>query len=159
MKKLLVVLLLLIPASLSVGQRFDVHKSGVDAVYMSYQPVDHGLGIKADYHIWKIGLYNSLTYGNKGLYKIYQLGDHTKFTAGVLVPIKDLRAEYHYCLQAGVNYHLLDGSVNDDPIVNPKIFRPWSYELGICMYVGGFALSMRTDIRRWEPGVDVGINF
>ena len=152
MKKLLI-LLLLIPPLLSPGQG-----NRIDAVCLVYQPVDNGLGIRIDYQIMNLRLYNSLSYGNQGLYRANNLKQHTKLTAGILIPLQDYRG-HKYNIMAGINYHHLRSDGYFEACLDPRIFDPWSFELGVSIYIGRIAIGTRTDILRWEPCVDIGYRF
>ena len=125
-------------------------------IYVSHQPVDFGLGVRGDYHINGMGLYSSVSYGNWGIYKEYDIKHHVKLTTGVLVPLPEYNGGT-FDITAGLNYHLLQSS--EHPSLNPKIFTPWSFELGLTSKLGRFAIGVRTDVLRWEPCVDVGFNF
>jgi len=142
MKKLIFILLM-IPALCS-GQ----------AIYVSFQPADLGFGLRGDYKIF----YGSLSYGNGGIYRKYDLEHHVKMTAGVMILLKPYNG-FEFFPTAGINYHILSHAEIDGLIVNPKIFNPLSFELGLTVYMGRFALGMRTDILRWEPCVDLGYKF
>ena len=129
------------------------------AIYISYQPTDHGLGIRGDYHInYWAGVYSSASYGQWRLYKWSGLDQHVKLTAGALIPYKDWMGNQHD-FSLGLNYHWVSGEIAESEIYkNDKAFdRPWSFELGLTIKYPRFALAVRTDILRWEPCVDIGI--
>lgn len=128
------------------------------AIYLSFQPADFGLGVRCDYYIQRLGIYNSLTYGNGGLYKANQIKHHTKITIGILVPLPD----YHgatFDITTGLNYHALGSIILNDSHVSPQIFNPWSFEIGLTTKWRRFSIGARTDILRWEPCIDFGIKF
>lgn len=129
------------------------------AIYLAYQPTDHGLGLRGDYHInhWA-GVYGSASYGQWRLYKWSGLDQHVKATLGVLIPYKDWGYNQHD-FSLGLNYHWVSGEVVDSEIYkNDKAFeRPWSFEIGLTVKYPRFALAFRTDILRWEPCIDIGI--
>lgn len=129
------------------------------AIYLAYQPTDHGLGIRGDYHFnhWA-GAYGSASYGEWRLYKWSGLGQHVKLTTGILIPYKDWMGNQHD-FSLGLNYHWVSGDVVESEIYKAdKAFdSPWSFEIGLTIKMKRFALGMRTDILRWEPCVDVGI--
>lgn len=152
MKKLIFILLISMPVSIMAQNYFP-------ALYISFQPADFGVGIRVDYRVKRLGLYNSISYGNWGIYKKYDVRHHTKFTIGVLIPIRDYHT-WKYNFTAGINYHLLGSAIMDNIPVDPKIFNPWSFELGLSVYTTRrFALGVRTDILRWEPCVDLHYKF
>ena len=121
-----------------------------NAIYIALQPVDFGVGVRVDHNM----IYGSLTYGNGNVYRKNDLSNHVKATLGVLIPLKDYNG-WKYDLTAGINYHTFNFISKD--YLNPKIFNPWSFELGLTIKMKRFAIGMRTDILRWEPCVDIGI--
>lgn len=153
MKKLFFFILLVI-YSFTVNAQYSHHPS---AIYVVFQPVDFGVGVRGDYYINNLGLYSSVSYGNWGFYKRYDIQHHIKFSTGVLFPLSDYN-EGTFDFTAGINYHLLESTI-ENPYLNPKIFNPWSFELGITAKLKRFAIGARTDILRWEPCVDVGFLF
>jgi len=129
------------------------------AIYVVYQPTDHGLGLRGDYHInYWAGVYGSASYGQWRLYKWSGLDQHVKLTAGALVPFKDWMGNQHD-ISVGLNYHWVSGEIIDSEIYkNDKAFeRPWSFEIGLTIKYPRFAIAVRTDILRWEPCIDLGI--
>lgn len=128
-------------------------------MYVSYQPVDHGVGVRGDYHVnhWA-GFYGSATYGQWRLYQYSGLDQHVKGTLGILIPYKDWMKNQHD-FSLGVNYHYVSGEIQDtENFRNHKAFNtPWSFELGLTIKYPRFALAFRTDILRWEPCIDIGI--
>ena len=153
----MIVLIVLFSISMeSVGQ---LREKPPNALYLSYQPWDHGLGIRGDYHLnhW-VGVYGSGSYGQWGLYKSSGLDQHVKLTAGILIPWKDWRGN-QYDWSVGLNHHWVSGQVVESKIFedDPVFHQPWSFEVGFTVKMKRFALGMRTDILRWEPCIDVGI--
>ena len=136
------------------------------AVYTSYHPVDHGIGLRADFEgdrgsksvFKRVGTYYGASYGNWGLYRLYGLEHHIKVTAGILIPLKPYY-KWHYNLSIGTNYHHLGKGYEINYQVNPKIYQSWSYEVGLSVRMKKIAVCMATDIRRWEPGVGLGLLF
>lgn len=129
------------------------------AVYIAYQPWDHGVGLRGDYHLthWA-GFYGSASYGQWNLYRKSGLDKHVKLTAGILIPYKDWNGNQHD-FTIGANYHWVSGEVEESEIFkdDPQFHKPWSFELGLTIKFPRFALGMRTDVLRWEPCIDVGI--
>lgn len=143
----------------TVAMTAQIREKPLNAVYLSYQPWDHGIGIRGDYHIttWA-GVYGSGSYGQWGLYKGSGLNQHVKLTTGILIPYEDGGGnEFDFTL--GLNYHWVSGQVVESEIyIDDPIFQqPWSFEIGVSIKLRRFALGMRTDILRWEPCIDVGI--
>ena len=151
MKKLIFLLLISMPV-VGIAQRYP------SALYVALQPVDFGVGVRGDYYINGLGLYSSVSYGNWGLYRQYDIKHHTKFTTGVLLPLPDYEGN-KFDITAGLNYHLLGSVMLDGSPLNPNIFNPWSFELGVTVKLKRFALGVRTDILRWEPCVDIGFKL
>ena len=151
MKKLIFLLLISVPL-IGMAQH---HPS---ALYVALQPVDFGIGVRGDYYINGLGLYSSVSYGNWGLYRQYDIKHHVKFTTGVLLPLPDYNGA-SFDVTAGLNYHLLGSVMMENSYLNPKIFNPWSFELGLTVKLKRFALGVRTDILRWEPCVDIGFKL
>lgn len=159
MKTILLILLLCLSTVIGYGQYKNVREKPPAAIYLAYQPWDHGLGIRGDYHInhWA-GMYGSASYGQWGLYADSGLGKHVKLTYGALIPYKDWAGNQHD-FNIGLNYHWVSDEIIESEIYHAdKVFdNPWSFELGLTIKMRRFALGMRTDILRWEPCIDVGI--
>ncbi|MBK5202140.1 MAG: hypothetical protein JJE45_00260 [Prolixibacteraceae bacterium] len=151
MKKLIFLLLISVSFS-AMAQRQP------SALYLSHQPVDFGIGVRGDYYINGFGLYSSVSYGNWGLYRQFDIKHHVKLSTGVLLPLPDYNGG-KFDVTAGINYHLLGSVMLDDSPLNPKIFNPWSFELGLTVKLKRFAIGVRTDILRWEPCVDAGFKL
>lgn len=162
MKKLITLLVFALFTIVSNAQTTPYKNS----LAVSFQPVDLGMGIRYDRYLKDVGVYASVSYGNWALYKDYNLEDHVKATAGLLIPLKDYLG-CNYDFTAGINYHVLHQSneIIYDPAgrrlyeLNEKILNPWSFELGMRVGMHRFILAIRTDIIRWEPCVDIGFNF
>jgi len=146
MKKLLLSVLLVVCQVLSAQ----------DAFYLAFQPADLGVGVRCDWHIGRLGLYNSFTYGDWGVYREYGLKHHMKMTAGVLLPLSDYRS-WEYAVSAGFNYHSFRYSYIEGFEVDSRILDPCSFELGLTVRMRWWALGVRTDILRWEPCIDLKI--
>jgi len=141
MKTFLVFLLLLISMSVT-GQRY--------AVYLSVQPADLGVGVRADLGY----VYGSFSYGNWGVYKQTYIHNHTKVTVGGIIPLKQ-KDECRYEITAGVNYH----KANYPDNIRRSLKSTLSGEGGFAVYIRGISIGARTDVRRWEPCIDFGFNF
>jgi len=141
-------IIIIIILALSICTRMN----GQTTIYGAFQPIDYGVGIRADVN----RVYASVSYGNNGLYKQAFIQNHTKVTMGALIPLKD----YHnnkYDISLGINYHSMVVTKKDEVWVNPKIYNPWSFELGITTKLRSIAFAVATDILRWEPCVFIGI--
>ena len=158
---LLYVIMLMIDAVLCIREC-----KGQGAVYGLFQPADLGIGARVDYYPLKIrepgdqraGLYHSIAYGSGGLYRLYGLGSHVKVGAGALIPLPAY-PPFRHVLTMGVNYHYLSGARKEGSEVSWKIFRPWSIEAGLSVYMRRLAVAVNTDILRWEPAIGIGIVF
>jgi len=129
------------------------------AIYLAHTPWDMGFGLRGDYHIthWT-GVYGSATYGQGYLYKWSGLGKHVKATIGTLIPYKDWKGNQHD-FTVGLNYHWVSGQVEESDVFkdDPQFHKSFSFELGFTIKAPRFTLAFRTDILRWEPGIDIGI--
>jgi len=155
MKKLILLTVLLFISVAIVAQERWERK---DAIYLSHQPWDHGIGIRGDYHFWVTGVYGSVSYGTLGLYKQANLKDHFKGTLGLLLPGWDSNGN-QFDFSAGLNYHKVTKS-GPTPIgfaTDGAILKHWSFELGLSVKLKRLAVGVRTDMLRWEPCIDIGI--
>lgn len=126
-----------------------------DAVYLSFQPIDLGVGVRYDYHISDVGMYSSMSYGDWRLYRANGLRHHVKMSTGVLLPFRyDHTA--HIDFTAGINYHYLNSVRIEGIDINPHMFNPWSFELGFAVKFKKVSIAAATDILRWEPCVYIG---
>lgn len=151
---ILIVVLAVTFAMPAIGQTKKVPHP--DAIMAVFQPVDFGTGLRYEHSFSGIGAYGSVSYGNWGLYKTYQLHHHIKYSVGVLVPMRDyLGSKFDFT--TGINYHYIYSYGDKSNLLDGKIFNPWSFELGLSVKMRRFALAIRTDILRWEPCVDIGI--
>ena len=158
-KAILLVLLCCLTVN-STGQASEWQReTPPNALYLAYQPTDHGLGLRYDQHFnsWA-GMYGSASYGQWHLYKMSELGKHVKLTLGALIPYKDWMGNQHD-FSIGLNYHWVDGTILENEIfhADPAFDSPWSFELGLTIKMRRVTLGMRTDILRWEPCIDLGI--
>lgn len=124
------------------------------AIYVAYQPADHGFGIRGDYYINEsVGTYGSFSYGNWGLMRYVGVNHHFKATLGVLIPVKRYYTEQRFTGLAGFNYHHAD--IDDDVNID---YGSYSFELGLTFNIKErIRIGVRTDIIHWEPCIDVGI--
>ena len=140
--------------------------AGQGAVYLLHQPADLGVGSRVDYYPLRtrdkdpgpFGFYNSLTYGNWGLYRVNNLDHHIKFSSGVLIPFGSTEIPY-MSMSIGVNYHHLGKGTVVDPGLGKVLYRRWSYEVGWTARLKRLSVCVATDIPRWEPCVGFGLSF
>jgi len=143
-----------------------VLSQGRPSVSFILQPVDLGVGIRADFYPLRAqgterrapGFYFSASYGNRGLYREQGLKDHVKATAGVLIPLKPYRG-WEFDISAGVNYHSLSSGSARDYRINPKIYESLSWELGHTVKIKRVMYTYTLDINRWEPCLGLGLLF
>lgn len=139
----------------------------IRSIYLATQPVDFGIGQRIDIGFKNdaLQLYESLTYGDWGLYKQNGLRHHLKASIGIMAPIyqrynQTVLNHNEFFVTGAVNYHHLGKATINNEIVDPRIFNPWSFEIGITGYTWSrFAIGVRTDILRWEPCIDFGYKF
>jgi len=132
------------------------------AIYVAFQPVDLGMGIRYDQYFKPIGLYGSLSYGNYYLYRMNGLKDHIKLTGGIMIPFgkKTTSTLDDFHITIGLNRHWVNHSNASSIVRNTPILKPWSFELGVSTPIfKKFTMAFRTDILRWEPCIDVGLIF
>jgi hypothetical protein len=142
----------------------------LNALYAAFQPTDLGFGIRADYRVCDLGVYSSVSYGDGRLYRYHDIRRHTKLSTGVFVPLPDYNGD-QFNFTVALNYHFVGDATINNSHLNPKIFNPWSFELGLTVYAfswmpynkqqnkEGIAIGVRTDILRWEPCIDIGYKF
>jgi hypothetical protein len=146
-------------------------------LYFCFQPTDLGIGIRQDYRFTKNinkgnsniidlrlthwGLYSSLTYGN---YKFLggHLNDHFKLSGGGIyyLPFNfDIFGGYQSFVIGGLTYHHYGEFVNDFNVVNPKVLKPMSFELGAGVNLNRLILGVRIDVLKYEASIDLGYTF
>ena len=116
-----------------------------DAIYLTVQPCDYGVGLRYDYMFNRAGIYSSLSYGNWSLYKQAGLKHHIKITIGSLLPV------YNQHATVGINYHSIQ------QVILLEQYHTISFELGFTAQIRNILIGLRTDILNWEPYVDIGI--
>ena len=115
-------------------------------ICVSYTPNDAGVGLRYDQQFNHWGIYGSASYGNGYLYKQAGISDHVKISAGISVRTSD----YAY-ITAGVNWHSQPDYCD---------LKKLSFEIGTFIKVFDRTfIGVRTDILRWEPGIDLGFKF
>lgn len=124
-------------------------------LYIVFQPLDLGLGLRYDLCFNKIGFYTSVSYGSYYLYKMNGLRDHIKLTAGLMIL-------YHkdFYFIGGANYHYINAFNPSIDVINSRILDHWSFELGVTSVIfKKIKIGLRTDILKWEPCIDLGLIF
>ena len=143
-----------------------VLSQGRPSVSFILQPVDLGVGIRADFYPLRAqctgrrapGVYFSASYGNRGLYREQGLKDHVKATAGVLIPLKPYRG-WGFDISFAVNYHHLGPGTIRDYSINQKIYESLSWELGHTVKFKRLVYTYTLDTNRWEPCLGLGLLF
>ena len=162
MRKLILIAILIIPG-ICFSQ---VNSPRISAAYLSCAPVDFGIGERIDFTVSdRVKIYESVTYGNWGLYKENGLEDHYRISLGMMWRLQErsfdprMRNRYFY-LTGAINYHIFNATDNVNESLNSIVMQPWSFELGVTFYVSqNVSVGVRTDIPRWEPGIDFGFRF
>jgi hypothetical protein len=160
MKKIIPISLLLIIALNINAQK--------NALYVTFQPIDLGIGIRYDRHInHDMGLYSSLSWGN---YKSMQLQDfsnqsfyiknHYKVAFGMMLYLENkiLLYENNIYFSLGVSYHIY--GEHEGVMCNENtVFLPLSYEVGVGTKFKRMNISVRYDMIKHESSFDIGFNF
>lgn len=132
-----------------------------NALYLSVQPGDRGLGIRYDRYVGRTGIFLS---GARGGYKFNDGGyikDHYRFAlGGIYQPRQKLNNPYiKDYFTFGLSYHLYGAREYNPIFINENVFKPWSFEFGGGVRLFKFAFGLRMDIIKWEGIVDFGWRF
>jgi hypothetical protein len=121
-----------------------------NTIYLTWQPVDMGLGIRYDRQFKEVGLYTSLSKGEYQFDEGY-IKDHWKAALGGIAYIKDA------FLSAGFNLH----SYGENSGVNPDVLYPISFEVGLGLRLSPekWSVALRLDPVKWDSSIDVGLRF
>jgi len=133
-----------------------------NSLYVSYQFVDMGVGLRYDYRRTKnTGIYLSGSYGNFNFTGDAYIHDHIRFVAGPIVYMTgDIRDHISAALSAGISYNHYGSYYFPSSDYNHIVLNPISMELGITMYEPeGFNVGIRIDPIKWESVVDFGWRF
>jgi hypothetical protein len=146
-------------------------------LYFCLQPTDLGIGIRGDYRFTKninkgnnvvdlrltsFGIYSSLTYGN---YKFLggHINDHFKLSGGGIYYLPVIVDKFGDLWQSfftgGLCYHHYGEFVNDFNVINPKVLKPMSFELGTGVNLSRVILGVRRDFLKGEVSFDLGYTF
>lgn len=130
-----------------------------NVIYVTLQPVDLGIGLRYDRHFSDVGIYATLTRGNYRLRDSY-INNHIRVSAGSLIVFnKNTPANKESIVSCGIVYHHYGERCYDPKIINEKIFRPISIELGVGANVNRFNVGIRIDILKAEGNADFGVSF
>lgn len=126
-------------------------------IYLATQPFDCGLGVRMELIQDDVGFYFSMSYGQGNLYRASGIRDHVKQTLGLMFsPV----ADNDFYINIGFNHHSMDLKHADGYILDSRIAKEYSFELGVTREITNkFIVGLRTDILRWEPCVDFGMRF
>jgi hypothetical protein len=159
---LILITLMTICSRQTVAKGQDINRKP-NTVYVALQATDYGIGVRYDRMFNGVGVYTSLSHGNYWLDPSHDtyIKDHYKYTIGVIcsLPNQPLDNTYTFDVVTGLNYHWWGTVYLDGMQLDPRVWNPWSFELGVNCKFNRFALGVRTDIMRWEPCIDLGIKF
>ena len=121
-----------------------------NTIYLTWQPVDMGLGIRYDRQFKEVGIYTSLSKGEYRFDTGY-IKDHYKAALGGIAYIKDS------FLSAGFNLHKYGENVG----VNEQVLYPVSFEVGIGLRLNPekWSIALRLDPVKWDSSIDFGLRF
>jgi len=130
---------------------FTLCKAQKNALYISFQPDDIGVGLRYD-RVLKPGLgtYASASFGNyiQGGY----IKDHVKIATGAIA-----YAETGF-VTLGIAYHHYSDNTIPIPI-DKRAFEPLSIELGGGTHLGNAVVAFRMDVIKGTGVVEIGVNF
>ena len=157
MKTIILILLLTLPISM-FGQR-DSYRTYNNAVSVTFQPQDLGIGLMYGRSWDKFGFYVS---SSKGKYRLgedidgnsYYINDHVKLAGGFTVKAKHTPS----WLSVGLTRHFY-GRRNLMPSFNYMALDPISFELGVGGDINRIRCGFRFDPIKWEGCFDFGVMF
>lgn len=129
----------------------DTKQNLFHTVYVSFSPVDLGVGLRYDRQFNNKGIYTALSYGNYDFPGGY-IKDHIKITFGGISYLNNA------FLTLGGSYHYY-GDRKIPEGMNVRTFKPLSYELGIGNIFNNIQVAFRMDFYKWESMLDFGIKF
>lgn len=119
-----------------------------NAVYLTIQPGDLGIGPRYDHTFSDFGIYTNATYGNYQLPAGGYIKDHYKVAIGGIY--KDWTL--------GISYHSL-GEIKETVELTKRTLYEFSFELGTRISINRFITSIRWDVMRGEGLLDFGFTF
>jgi len=139
---------------------FGICNAQKNAFYISFQPVDFGLGLRYDRKLTNdVGLYTSVSYGKFRLPHGGYIKDHMRYVAGGLFYLK----EYHNTRPSfgvGIIYATYGERYITMPDFPNSVFDPISFELSFNTYCWErFAIGVRFDFLKNESALDFGWRF
>ena len=129
-------------------------------LYLTFQPVDFGVGIRYDRKIDNVvGAYFSASYGKYRLPADGYIKDHLRFVLGGFKYMKPYNTSFP-SLGVGLVYSYYGEQNITLPEFPASALYPFSFEL--CMNTkcwNRFAIGLRFDFMKNESAIDVGLNF
>ncbi|MBP7509380.1 MAG: hypothetical protein KA807_16330 [Prolixibacteraceae bacterium] len=131
-----------------------------NATYIVLQPGDFGIGLRYDRHFGNNGVYTSLAKGRYRLPDGGYINDHYKASLGYMrqLPLKTNKPVHDYAL-IGLTYHTYGARQYGEGIINEKVFKPISFEVGVGANIFRFKYGIRFDILKHEGSIDFGFTF
>ena len=149
MKKIVLIAIAIIMTLASQGQHYKRPKNYYnDALFITLQPGDLGVGLRYDHFYSDWGTYYNVTYGNYTLPEGGYIKDHWKAAIGTSYK------RYSF----GVSYHHF-GDIYDTVGLTDRTLYNISCELGVSIDINRFISSIRWDILRGEGILDFGFSF
>ena len=148
MKKLIFILLMI---------QF-VLQGQLNAIYLSLQPIDLGVGLRYDRVIKNIALYSSISYGKYRLPEGGYIRDHVRGVVGVLKVCEPVRHNGTAFFYGGGFVYSHYGERNITIPLSP--LRPVSFECAVSLRtLHDFTAVMRYDFFKRESALDFGYSF
>jgi hypothetical protein len=142
MKKILLIALLLYGVSL-FGQR---------TLYATFQPNDHGIGLRMDEQRGDVGLYTAMSYGNYRFDNGFIKG-HLRLTLGGIMYMEEAFSSI------GLNIHSYGKHDFGDIKPTKAVLCPFSLELGVGTRLDKVSVAFCIDLLKWDSSIDIGFNF
>jgi hypothetical protein len=149
MKQLLLICVII--ASFAPLRSQDVRQNPSNTVYVSFSPVDLGVGLRYDRQFNNTGVYTALSYGNYDFPGGY-IDDHVKIALGGISYLNNAFFTF------GGSYHYY-GKHKIPEGMSVRTLKTLSYELGVGNMFGNVQVAFRMDIYKWESMLEIGIKF
>ena len=131
-----------------------------NAIYLTFQPGDLGLGIRYDHEFSSFGIYSSLSRGNYKLSNEMYINNHIKVALGGLFYLRKKYVDSPKgFFNFGLSYHNYGKNSYTLEMINEELFEPLSIEAGVGVKKGHFSCGIRFDPLKWEGCLDFGIAF
>ena len=149
MKKLLLICVII--ASIAPIKSQDVRQNPSNTVYVSFSPVDLGVGLRYDRQFKNTGVYTAMSYGNYDFVGGY-INDHIKIALGGISYIGTA------FLTFGGSYHYY-GEYKIPTGMSIRTLKSLSYELGVGNVFNNVQVAFRMDVYKYESTLEIGIKF